>query len=213
MWTTSEDDAPTMVDWLMRTTVIENGLLQYWQLRILNDLPEDKNFEKRSIELQQKLIFGLAEHGQSALIYGSAGDIASAVVSRLGGEALRMRVMEKAELLRELVTGERAKRAAARSTRLAAAVLLAVIIFALPTIRDGIKILDTASRGLLTTSVSVEILAVSVYGAFIGGALIAMIFTLPRRLQASFRKASAKRVGMRWPGKQFMVRLERKQDR
>ncbi|RKN50560.1 hypothetical protein D7223_01945 [Micromonospora endolithica] len=183
--------------------LVENFLLQYWQLRAVNASLEAAGTQPTGTvarDLQRRLIFGLQEFHRSALAYGDAQDTVRALLQSSGAERMRALLGERLAQLGSIVAAERAERSAARSTAAAVAAFAAAVVFGLPAIDQTFTIIkatpDNGVAGWLT-----EAGAAASFVAYLGvlaALLVALVlYGLPRRRP---RPRRIRPAGLEWPG-------------
>lgn len=208
IFSNADREPPTSIDWINRLIVIENGLLQYWQLRATAaSLDARHDVERKAMQMQESLIYDLAEYGGLFFVAKTAADISYAVLRQLNGDKIYERLRTRVELLRELLATRHAERSSIRATRLAAAALLGAVIFGLPAIDQALSVFELA---FLITMGDEQHARWSLYAyiALILFAFIVMVSRLPSHLRRRrSRRRGSDLVGVAWPGGQIDVTL------
>jgi hypothetical protein len=208
-------------DHLWALLLVENFLLQYWQLRALNASLETAGTEltaRVARRLQRRLIFGLEEFYRSTLAYGDAQDTVTALLRSSGAERMRALMGERLDQLGSIITAERAERTATRSTAATVAAFAAAVLFALPAIDQTLNIIKATPEGGVAGRLASPLRAVTEAGAagsFVGylsllAVLLAalVLYAIPRRRSRPKRTRPA---GHTWPsGTIRVVRRDRR---
>ncbi|MEU7811469.1 hypothetical protein [Pseudonocardia sp. NPDC049154] len=196
---------------LNRLVVIENALIRYWQLRVLDaelDLTVGRSTSETAEDLQRRLIYGLVEQDRVLFMAGTATDLADHIFAELRGPRLRQQLSDRIDLLRNLVASQEARRASRRSIRLAAGALVAAIVLGLPAISQAFEVAGKAN--LLTLSEGDRsVVSVWVYVALVGAATLLALPGLWRARDAPIypdRKRS-RAPGFAWPSGQLDVTI------
>ncbi|PWR06582.1 hypothetical protein DKT69_36665 [Micromonospora sicca] len=210
-------------DHLWALLLVENFLLQYWQLRALSASLEAAGTEttaKAARDLQRRLIFGLQEFYRSALTYGDAQDTVSSLLQSSGAERMRALMGERLDQLGSIVAAERAERAATRSTAATVAAFAAAVVLGLPAIDQTLNIIKAMPEGGVAGRLVSPLRAVTEAGAagsFVGylGLLAVLLvalalYAIPRRRS---RPERIRPAGHAWPsGTIRVVRRDRRDD-
>ncbi|MDG4768541.1 hypothetical protein O7632_31280 [Solwaraspora sp. WMMD406] len=171
-------------------------------------------------DLQRRIIFELQEFYRSALAYGDAQDVVRDLLARSGAERMRALLGERLDQLGSIVAAERAERAAARSTAVAAAAFAAAIAFGLPAIDQTVKLIDAVPDGGVAGLLASPLQTVTQFGAatslagYIGVLVVLLVvlvlYALPKR---RYRQKKVRVAGLDWPnGTIRVVRREQRDD-
>ncbi|MEU8046701.1 hypothetical protein AB0B71_21455 [Micromonospora echinofusca] len=198
----------TFSDHLWTIVVIESALVQYWQLRALENRLSESQIAGADIQsLQQEAIYGLQEFRQSSFLFGTATDIADDLLRGWRAERLHQRILEALNQLQQLVATGETKRAGLRSNTFAAAAVIAALAFGLPAVNDTLGIIKTIPSdgpfGLAAEPVKAladqgNLGAWKGYISLLSLATVAtLVLLLLKRRKPSRRQA--RQAGMEWP--------------
>ncbi|MEV1145209.1 hypothetical protein [Micromonospora sp. NPDC049799] len=188
--------------------VIESTLLQYWQLRALDERLSDTRGRAFSVkDIQEQAIYGLQEFRHSTLTFGTAIDMADDMLKGWRAHKLHQRILEALNQLQQLMAAEEAKRTGRRANILASVAVVVALAFGLPAIDETLKIAagvpDAGFAGYLAEPVK-QLAEQGNAGAWKGylllllvllGACLAVIY----RRSYRFRKPSEESAGVVWP--------------
>ncbi|MFE5617451.1 hypothetical protein [Streptomyces sp. NPDC056524] len=189
--------------------LLENTLLQYWQIRLLDrriSVTSGKLKEVR--ELQLEAIFGLREYRDSGITYGTAWELTERLLREWRVDKRYGHVLESLDQLQQLAVAAESIRGGRRANLLAAVALVVAIFLGLPAVNDTLEIAEKAKvDGLLAAPLTpFQYLAQrGERGAWIGYltflaaiAFPALILALSRWTR-SFRQPHRKAPGLTWP--------------
>lgn len=209
-----ENFAPDLNQNYMTIAVIENAMLQHWQLHSLQQMVDLSEDSTRAIPaIERELIGGLTEFGRATLSHGTAQEISAEILNHLHTSDLYARLTERLSLLRQLAESNRAKSGDRRNVLAATLGAAAAVLFGLPAIRDSLSVISQAKFGGLPGQAispiqswaaqgpnSVIITYVGVLAFFFGIALVASLLFQQRRRQPK----KATQVGVEWGPKRII---------
>ncbi|WP_406071111.1 hypothetical protein [Micromonospora sp. NBC_01638] len=217
-----EQERKRFDDHLWALLLVENFLLQYWQLRAVNASLEAAGTAPTAAvarDLQRRLIFGLQEFNRSALAYGDAQDTVSVLLQSSGAERMRALLGERLDQLGSIVAAEQAERSAARSTAAAVAAFAAAVVFGLPAIDQTLNLVKAMPHNGVTGWLASPLRAITEVGA--AASLVAYLSVLAVLLVALVlyglpkRRSRLRRIrpaGLEWPGGTIRVVRRDRQD-
>lgn len=208
------------VPMFMRLTVVEYGLLRYWQVRCVEASIDLTNVDEAKVtRTWSEFSFEMDEVRRPQLSYGTANDIATHIYNEAGGPKNYDAAREKLDALRDLLAAHTSRKSNRRSARLAAGAILGAILLGLPAIRQSLDILKNVpvvtafGREVLEffPKTSLDSLAVIAYAAFL---LLALLITIGRRSRLQVRKRRLKRLaGISWEERGSVRHIELSENR
>jgi hypothetical protein len=189
--------------------VVECALLQYWQIKMIDERVAGSAGHLREIaQLQQDAIFGMREYRNSPLSYGTARDAAGAILHGLGADRLYGHTLECLSQLQQLVATRDSQRSARRANTLAATAAVAAAVLGLPAVEDTLsvakKIPPTGIWGTAAAPLR-DLAAQGAIGAWKGYiVLLATVLLFALVWNRIYKRRMSKRkqrstAGMKWP--------------
>jgi hypothetical protein len=189
--------------------VVENALLQFWQLRALNDRLLASEGDEDVRALQREAIFGLQEVRSSSLMFGTANDIVEELLNGWQASKLQQRIADSLEQLHQLVTAREARGASRRANFFAASAVLAAIAFGLPALSQSLDIVKKLPQDGLFGVIAAPLRAIGnepgaaawkAYVVLVAFILLISVSSVARRLFNRRRlRRRPSRLGMEWP--------------
>ena len=94
---------PDLIHHYMTIAVIDNALLQYWQLHSLRAMVDSVHANPKSVlAIERELISGLTEIGRATLLHGTAEEISAEILQKLHFTEAYGRLTERLAILRQL---------------------------------------------------------------------------------------------------------------
>ncbi|MDK1474938.1 hypothetical protein QNO07_16160 [Streptomyces sp. 549] len=197
-------------DHLNRLIIMESALLQYWQIRMLDQrISATQDKLSRVREVQKEAIFGLREYREAAISYGTAKEITEKLLSEWRADRFYARILEGLSQLQQLAATEESRLGAKRANTLAALVLIATLFFGIPAVGQTLQAIDEIPDGgfLGFLSAPLRFLAgMGPQGVWIGYLTMAtatvicfVYFAVSGKIGRS-RGRRFRPIGMRWPG-------------
>ncbi|MFF0446006.1 hypothetical protein ACFYT4_06255 [Streptomyces sp. NPDC004609] len=126
---------------LSHVLIAECALLQYWQIRMIDQRVNSNRGTLKSIKaLQEDAIFGLREYRNSPLTHGTARDAAEYLLQGLQADRLYGHALESLNQLQQLVSTGDSQRSTRRANTLAATAALAAVTLGLPAVDQTLDI-------------------------------------------------------------------------
>lgn len=163
--------------------VVENYLLQHWQVRCLASDTAGGRPPKRSDarQAQRTLVHGLSEYYTSDLAFGTAQDIVAKLRHSSGADRTHAHLTARIGQLEAMLASERAEAGATRATVFSVLAVVATALLAFPALRETLAIMsDLPSSGWVgTTSAPLRWLAAQgaagTWGAFLALLLVVAV--------------------------------------
>jgi hypothetical protein len=145
------EDLPQFDDHLWTLLLVESALLQYWQLRLLNQrLAATLRKQGEVRRVQEEVIYGLEEYRSARLMYGSANDAVQRLLESWDANRLYLRILESLDQLQQRLANDQALRAARRANLLATAAAVVAVVLGLPAVSQSLSIVQQIpSDGIL----------------------------------------------------------------
>jgi hypothetical protein len=149
-----EQSSPVSHFWT--THVIENVLLQYWQLRSLDRrLTKAPSNVSSVVSAQLEVISGLEEYRSSTLMSGDARDIERHIGASLELDRTYARILERLDIIQQLFESRRTQTTNTRNILIAAISVVAAALLGLPAIKETLSVVSTVDTskfpGVLAT--------------------------------------------------------------
>lgn len=211
-WSFGRSEPWSAVGLLFRMIVIENALLRFWQLKLLDGEiagASKKKLAEKADALQEKIIFGLSEQDRVLFNARSASDLADFIFANLGRIALRRHVVERISTLSSLGAARKARVSASRSIRLAAGALVGAVVLGLPAVSQALDILAKVPS-LAVSEPTRTTVAIWVYVALVGIAGALAVVPMRVRRRDVKRRRFVRRIGYTWPFGQLDIRMARR---
>ncbi|MYT34830.1 hypothetical protein GTY66_01920 [Streptomyces sp. SID8356] len=189
--------------------VVECALLQYWQIKMIDERVAGSAGRLREIaQLQRDAIFGMREYRNSPLSYGTARDAADAILHGLGADRLYGHTLECLSQLQQLVATQDSQRSSRRANTLAAIAAVAAALLGLPAVEETLSIAkEVPPTGIWGTAAAPlkDLAAQGALGAWKGYIVLlaaVLLFALvwnriyKRRMSKNSQRGAA---GMKWP--------------
>lgn len=139
------EERPTAFDeHLWTLLIVENYLLQSWQVRMLTWEVERQDPGLRARDLQRTLIQGLSEYYSSGVSFGSAEEILDDLRRESGLGRMHAEVIDRVDQLAALTAAERAEHVAVRSVVAGLAATLATLVLAVPALAQTMELASSA---------------------------------------------------------------------
>ncbi|WP_405058611.1 hypothetical protein OG474_38605 [Kribbella sp. NBC_01505] len=208
-WKFDRDDfSPGLTQNYMAIAVIENAVLQHWQLHSLQEMVDSSSEDRKSIPaIERELISGLTEVGRTTLSHGTAQDISADILRQLHTSEIYARVTEKLSLLRQLAESNSSRSSDRRNILAATLGAVAAIVFGIPAVRDSLGVISqakfTGRTGQILTPVqqwaargpnAVLVTYLCIVAIFLIAAMITLLLLRRRRKG----RAKVDRVGIEW---------------
>ncbi|WBB74388.1 hypothetical protein O7602_02175 [Micromonospora sp. WMMD1128] len=210
MWINWQTD-PGGVDFsehLWTLLVVESTLLQYWQLRALDERLADTQGRASSVkDIQEQAIYGLQEFRHSALSFGTAIDMADEMLKGWHAHKLHQRILEALNQLQQLMAAEDAKRTGRRANILAGIGVVVALTFGLSAVDETLKIAETVPDAGLVGYLAEPVKALAKQGsagAWKGYLLLLLLLAVASgamryRRSHRFSRPSHGSAGIVWP--------------
>ncbi|MCF7552558.1 hypothetical protein [Pseudonocardia sp. WMMC193] len=141
-WDFGQSHPPEATAMFLRLAVIENALIQYWQITILEASIDSVRASRGALaKAKAELSFGMTEIDKPQLSYGTANEIAQHAFDAMGGPAIHKSAISKLSALDDLLSAERTYSTNRRSARLATGAILGAVLLGLPALRQSLDIL------------------------------------------------------------------------
>ncbi|WP_328342786.1 hypothetical protein [Micromonospora sp. NBC_00421] len=139
----TDELCPPFTRMINTVAVIEHSLLQYWQIHSLDD--QLSIGSQGGIELsriQRRLAEGIEEYRASTISYGSAQEIADSILSQLHANELHQRLLERLNLMQQLISAQQAQASVRRNFIIAGVGSMATVLLGIPAIRDSLAVIS-----------------------------------------------------------------------
>jgi hypothetical protein len=204
-WVFGQDsDRPPFVDDHWSIALVENVLLQFGQLQILDHLITTAPRNIKSLaQAQRQIVMGLDEYKRGASVYMTAQDLVRDMSRSLGLDRTYGGIIQRLEILNNISSTQLARAVAKRNSLLAGIAAATAVLFGLPAIDQSMGLLNKNWPG------SFEASPLKIYLVMLGVILVVVAASqIWRALPPVPQKKRKTRLGVRWP-KQLTVEDER----
>ncbi|MFD7575516.1 hypothetical protein ACFV6U_34195 [Streptomyces sp. NPDC059810] len=188
--------------------ILESALLQYWQIRLLDERISVTSGKLKEVrELQLEAIFGLREYRDSGITYGTAWDLTERLLGEWRVEKRHGHVLESIDQLQQLAVAAESIKGGRRANLLAAVALVVAIFLGLPAVNDTLEIAEKVQAdGLLALPLGPfqDLAKRGDLGAWIGYLIFISAVAFPALILAlsrwtrGFRRSRRRAPGMVW---------------
>lgn len=210
------NETPRFDDDLWALTLVDNFLLQHWQLRLLSGAIDAAGLDLKKLRLvQQRIATDLDEYYQSAHLYGTAQETVDRLLEQSGSVRNYRQLLERSSQLSSVLTAARAERTAARNLYVAASGVLLAGVFGLPALSQTITIASKIPPSSSAHWWATPLRWVGSFGdagtwflfmALIGVLALALVASTLRRRPK--RRKPPRPVGLAWPHGQVQIRYD-----
>ncbi|WP_343450255.1 hypothetical protein [Micromonospora oryzae] len=196
---------PRVVD---TVSVIENALLQHWQITALDEALKIRGTSRRSLRrTQAELARGIEEFGTTTLSYGTAQEISEKILQDLHTARLHQHLIERLTMTQQLLDTEQARQSTRRNYLLAGMGSLATVLLGIPALRDSLgvvaawrppKMLEPVAGPVVDWAGDGASAILSVYAVLLSVALLLLIAGFLLRKPNGRRRDRRARVGIEW---------------
>jgi len=205
-WNTDETEyAPSFVSLLDTVAIIENAVLQYWQIQELdNRLDLSERRASTLTKIQLRLAEGIAEHRSSTISFGGAQDIVADILAKLNVGELHQRVVDRLAMNQQLVDVRKVDASVRRNYLIAGIGSFATVLLGIPAIRDSLSVIAQwkpppfivpAARPLIEWAKGGANAIILMYAGFLFLATLLLVANFIRRPKRWRRR---RLVGLEW---------------
>ncbi|MFG3555327.1 hypothetical protein ACGGAQ_13205 [Micromonospora sp. NPDC047557] len=134
--------SPSFVEIANTVAIIENAMLQYWQMYVLDyELQLDGRSRRRLTSTQRMLAQGIEEFRSNSVVYGTANDIIASVLTQLRVPELYQRLLDRLSATQQLLDSRQVQESVRRNYLIAGVGSLATVFLGIPAIRDSLGVI------------------------------------------------------------------------
>ncbi|MEW2429102.1 hypothetical protein AB0877_13910 [Micromonospora sp. NPDC047644] len=202
-----QEPCVSFVNVVNTVVIIENALLQYWQISSLHETLLLEGRSRRSLlQAQEELARGLEEFGASSISYGTAQEISADILRQLHTDRLHQRLTERLGLAQQLLDSVQVQQAARRNYLLAGMGSLATLLFGIPALKESLEVIASwrppenigfAAEPIINWAKGGPTAIISAYTVIILSAFFVLVFGfLLRKPRGRVKEPS--QVGVEW---------------
>jgi hypothetical protein len=205
-WGSSGDEpAPSFVSLVDTIAVIENAVLQYWQIQELDSRLDLIGGTTGTLSrVQLRLAEGISEHRTSTISFGTAHDIAASILEKLHATDLHQRMLDRLAMNQQLIETRKADASVRRNYLIAGIGSFATVLLGIPAIRDSLAAIAQwkpphaiapATKPLIEWAKQGSEVVIPTYLGFL---ILAALLLIAGFVRSPKRRARSQSVGLEW---------------